>query len=161
MDCRRTRELLSALSDGELQFDLAKAVLGHLKGCQPCRLEADELQSLGIAVRRAGATEVPGGLAGRIVREAQLVRVGPVTPSWRSAWPRLAALLAGAAAVAWIATPLALRERPAFDATAPLRRLVSEAHIDLDLAGSFANDLAGLARLPEGRLIGEMADIKR
>lgn len=161
MDCRRTRELLDALSDGELQFDLAKAVLGHLKSCPPCRSEADELRSLGLAVRRVGAIEVPGGLAGRIVSEARFVRVAPIKPSLRSAWPRVAALLAGAAAVIWIATPLAMRERPVFDEAAPLRLLVSDAHIDLDLVGSFANDLAGLSRLPEGRLMAELADIKQ
>jgi hypothetical protein len=57
--CRRVRSELSALLDGELDSDSARAVRGHVAECSSCRLHARRLASVRSSLRLGEAEGVP------------------------------------------------------------------------------------------------------
>jgi anti-sigma factor RsiW len=160
MDCHRTQALLSPLIDGELPLDLSGAVLAHLEDCPRCQGAAESLRSVGALVRGV-AEGAPAGLGARILGEAQ---AGRGAPRFRVplAWSRLAAMLVGAASVAWFLAPLTPESSPSPVASrSGYQRLVSESLADLELAGSFSGDFRVLAARPEGRLLQELTGGRR
>ena len=158
MDCHRTQALLCPLIDGELPLDLSGSVLDHLQRCPACRAAADELRSVGALVREL-AEPAPAGLGARILGEARAgrARPRPWASGIASAWPRAAAMLAGAAAVVLISSPLkSAPSRSPVDSRSGFQRLVTESQADLELAGSFSGDFRVLAARPEGRLMYDL-----
>ncbi|MFY9343685.1 MAG: zf-HC2 domain-containing protein [Planctomycetota bacterium] len=164
MDCQRARECLSPLADGELPVGLVREVLGHLRQCDSCRRELAALRAIGDGIRSIGATDVPGGLAARVVAAAgtaALVRRSARWPVLHTVGPRLAGLLAGAALVAIAMAPITGLPSPTGREALPLAALVSDAHFDVELHGSFAGDLARLTGHPEGQLLAELVGVAR
>ncbi len=161
MDCQRTRELLSPLGDGELPLDLSGAVLAHLEGCAPCRAEADALRSISVIVRDV-AEAAPAGLGARILGEAraQQASTGRWRPRLVSVLPRIAAVVAGAAAAATFLTPLTSAPVRDISPRSPLHLLAFESQAELELAGSFGADFRVLARSPEVQLMYDIAGVR-
>ena len=161
MDCQRTRELLSPLGDGELPLDLSGAVLAHLEGCAPCRAEADGLRFISSIVREV-AEPAPAGLGARILGEARARQA--TTGRWRprlvSVLPRIAAVVAGAAAAATFLTPLTSAPARDISPRSPLHLLAFESQAELELAGSFGADFRVLARSPEVQLMYDIAGVR-
>ncbi|PCJ52179.1 MAG: hypothetical protein COA70_12630 [Planctomycetota bacterium] len=158
MDCQRTQELLNPLIDGELQLDLSRSVLAHFEICAECRTHADQLSSLGRVVRAVGGG-APIGLGARILSEARAENRAPrgLIHSIATAWPRAAAVLVGAASVAFFLRVMpyevpssATIQRPGF------QQVLHEFQADLELSGSFRGDFRNLASRPEGRLLYDL-----
>jgi anti-sigma factor RsiW len=65
MSCGGARRLFSARLDGRIGPDEARALDAHLAGCAACGLELSRWESAARALRAAGPTPVPPGLAQR------------------------------------------------------------------------------------------------
>jgi hypothetical protein len=60
---------LSALLDGELDAATAAEVRRHVDGCEPCRVELDEVADVRRALRDMPAVPAPPGFVGRLVEQ--------------------------------------------------------------------------------------------
>jgi anti-sigma factor RsiW len=114
MSCRDVRRLFTARLDGRLGEAGRERLALHLAGCPGCRAELARWEAASRALRAAGPTPAPEGLAERAFRAAIAPRRAP------AAWFLLAgrrAALAGAlvAAAVWIGV-LADRGAPRPDA---------------------------------------------
>ena len=125
MSCVRTRHLVDALIDGELDAVTQEQLREHLAGCAECETLQGERLRVRERVRSAAAPEgappaFAAALRERLLRETPMVDRRRPAPAWRQAtW-----LFAAGAAVATVATFLVLRW-PAADDTP---ELVAAAH---------------------------------
>jgi len=102
MSCREARRLLSARLDGRLEAGEGAALEAHLAGCPACRRERARWEASAGALRAAGPTPVPPGLAERAFRAAMdgaPARDGGFVAAAR----RVALAGAVAAAAVWLA----------------------------------------------------------
>ena len=92
MDCQKILSCLNAYQDGELSSELAREVEAHLKACQACRNQAENMQWVGDILDTLAVPPLPHGFAARVMAEAQrrtsLVKERkPVsTLSWLPRW---------------------------------------------------------------------------
>lgn len=143
--------------DGELPLDLSGPVLKHLQACAACQCKVDGLRGVGKALRTL-AVPAPAGLGARILAEARVADVvsGAERFGFASALPRVAALLAGAAAATLLfSMPTTLPVGDAVARGSEVHRLLTESQSNIELAGSFDADFRLLAARPEGRLMHE------
>jgi len=159
MDCQTTQDSLSRYVDGELPADLSRSLTAHLEACNKCGAEAVALRSMGDGVREL-AEPAPVSMRARISHEARAAqarrdRQDPWIPRFSPAWSRAAAVLVGAASVAFALSPFASTPVPTPQSMPAARLLVSESQSDLELDGSFRGEFRFLARRPEGRLMHE------
>lgn len=97
--CRSARELFTRDLDGRVAADERDLLRTHLAQCTACRAERERWGSLSRALRAAGPTAVPVGLAARSLRAATRASAAP-SPSLASWFVTAArpAALAGALA---------------------------------------------------------------
>lgn len=90
--CWSARNVLDLHVDGRLTAGAAARVEAHLKACAGCRAAADELRPVPL---KAGAVEVPPGLADSILRrlETEAEPAALPSPTWRLAPAQAAALV--------------------------------------------------------------------
>jgi len=108
-DCRRTRLLLGAYHDHELNPDVARQVKEHLATCAECRRELESLEHLHSLVRKAGPPEMAEDYwdwqrtrVWRRLREGGRERQPFYRPSFF--WPKLATVAGGLVVVLVVAT---------------------------------------------------------
>lgn len=58
VSCERVHHLLPLYCDGELDVPVQLQVRAHLARCEPCRLEAEALEHVGAALRKASAAQL-------------------------------------------------------------------------------------------------------
>lgn len=127
LTCTTVRRHLTAYCDRELELGLHLAVRMHLGECDACRLEADEIEALGRAVRESTATHrrprrpdlaaVRNGVIGRIQAEraygiAHSVQrmIDDLRMLWAAAGATMATVVCVAALLGFVR--LTLREMP-------------------------------------------------
>jgi len=104
MNCTRTRQLLQAYVDYELEVTPSLELEEHLRGCDACRGQHDALRRLRAAVAGAVASaSAPDALRQRIAQ-----RLSAQCESERPWWTRRAALVAVPAVLALFAATLLL-----------------------------------------------------
>jgi anti-sigma factor RsiW len=103
MDCRETRQLLSAHLDGELGPGESMAIEGHLQSCSECRAQLAEQTMVRDRMKSEGHYfRAPTDLESRI--KAALPKAAApkhTRPRWTWNWLQLAPSLAGILALAW------------------------------------------------------------
>jgi anti-sigma factor RsiW len=142
MNCDEARELLGALSDGELAEAERRVVERHVAGCASCRQALADLQALSAGVRRAARFSQPEGLEDR-VRSALFDEESALSAAQRAHTPlfsrRLAAVshlgaaLFGGAIAASVAVMLQPAQAPLFGQEA------LSAHIGAMMTEQFAS----------------------
>jgi anti-sigma factor RsiW len=119
VSCREARRRLGARLDGRLGPGEREALEAHLAGCAGCRGELARWEASARALRAAGPTAVPPGLAARAFRAA-LAAPRPAPAPWFLPAARRAALAGAlAAAAVWLAalaTGAAPRRPPSAEA---------------------------------------------
>lgn len=89
MTCDDVRPQLTAYLDGELEDDRGSAVRGHLRGCEACRIAADDEAALRDGLRALPSPDVPATLWARVQAElAQAEIADAEKPRWRRALAR-------------------------------------------------------------------------
>jgi len=112
MTCRTARKLLGRELDGRLDAAEAAALATHLAACADCSAERRAWVATARALRAAGPTAVPAGLA-RCAYAAALQAPPQPFATWFVSVARPAALAgAVAAAIVWVAAGVP-REVPA------------------------------------------------
>jgi anti-sigma factor RsiW len=98
VSCDRTRELISAYMDGELDEMRQTGVSAHIKDCQECQQMMTDLQRLRLHIAEGARVAAPPGLSERV--RATLAREAlDEAPLWRRpvvsgfAWRQAAAVL--------------------------------------------------------------------
>jgi anti-sigma factor RsiW len=103
MSCRDVRRLFTARLDGRLGPAGRERLEGHLEACPACRAELAGWEEAARALRAAGPTAVPEGLAERAFRAAIAPRRTPAPGAWFVPAARRAALAGAlAAAAVWV-----------------------------------------------------------
>lgn len=101
MSCRDARRRFGARLDGRLGPAERDALERHLAGCPACRRELARWEAASRALRAAGPTAAPAGLAERAFRAAMAPRRTP--SAWFLPAARRAALAGGlVAAAVWL-----------------------------------------------------------
>jgi anti-sigma factor RsiW len=79
MNCSKTRKLISPYIDGELSEVKKRELEDHMKGCEECRAEMEEMKGLRQLFVNTDKFEAPYGFHGRV-----LANVNTSKPGWRS-----------------------------------------------------------------------------
>jgi len=156
---------LGAFADGELSLSSARLLMDHLDGCAICRADLDEMRATSGLLRELHCAP-PRDLGAniRVAARSSLERHRKphhwAVQRWTAAaWPRVAAMLVGAACVSLFVSPSpVVGNNDSGARNSSLGHLMREADGGLGLDGSFRADIRSLSRMPEGRLIAEMAD---
>jgi anti-sigma factor (TIGR02949 family) len=120
MNCERTRALLGAHLDGELDAVNDRELQLHLRECPRCLAAADQQQTLSRMVRQAAPYQrAPTGLDARIRAslrshalpegQAQRLKPPPRRASWFWQWTSAAATLAAVVVAVWIGAAVTAR----------------------------------------------------
>jgi anti-sigma factor RsiW len=106
MTCGEARELLDALSDGELDAARRTAVEAHIAGCAACAASFQALKSLSASLRAAPYHRAPAGLRADVRRALRGRETAPAG-IWRTrVAPGLVGALAGFACALFLMRPM-------------------------------------------------------
>ncbi len=111
MSCLRTRQMLDAWQDGELDAGSDAELRRHVEGCAECAALHRQREALRAAIRSAPRHVAPEGLRRAIVARLGEASAQGLSPTRRPmlAWWQALMLAAGSAALGVLATALVLR----------------------------------------------------
>ncbi len=108
MTCRDVSELLSSYLDNELEPEVCNLVENHLRSCDACRAELEELRQVKLGLKSLPKLEPPPSLHSRVmnaVRDQHRVKKQkPAVFSTRPAWFKQAGLVLAACLVLILAS---------------------------------------------------------